>query len=167
MWYLTVKGPKQTQLIYLCGHKAQQLHLRFRVSSVYTAVSSVILSRHLGLVTGSDTQARLFSPSAACALSEVQDVLLNERRRVRAWLCWCLIHRVSLGGPTLTNRPIQLRRSCSERRDHRLTGNNRPWCRRAICYILSDDNHVNLSGTFKWTLKWTCAVLNNYYDVSI
>lgn len=49
----------------------------------------------------------------ACVFSEAKDVLLNERRRVEAWLCWCLIHRVSLGGLTHTNRPIQFQRTCS------------------------------------------------------
>ena len=48
----------------------------------------------------------------ACVFSEAQDVLLNKGRRVEAWLRRCLIHRTSLGGLTLTNKPIQNQRTC-------------------------------------------------------
>lgn len=47
-----------------------------------------------------------------CFYSGAQDVLLNEKRRVEAWLCWRFIHWVSLGGQTLTNKSIQYQRTC-------------------------------------------------------
>lgn len=52
------------------------------------------------------------------------DVLLTEMRQAAAWLCWCLTHGLSLGAPTLTNKPIQQAQNMLDRHDHRLAGNN-------------------------------------------
>lgn len=114
------------------------------VSPVYTAVSSVILSRHLEQVTDTDTQPGLFLLSKPCVFSEAQDVLLNERRRVEAWLCWCLIHRVSLGGLTLTNKSIQYQRTCSTDVITDYQETNRPVI---VCCVSSYNNLVNFRST--------------------
>lgn len=78
-------------------------------SSLYSCVISDFVKtpragdRHTG---------RFVCAIQACVFSEAQDVLLNKGRRVEAWLRRCLIHRTSLGGLTLTNKPIQNQRTC-------------------------------------------------------
>lgn len=128
-------------------------------SSLYSCVISDFVKtpragdRHTG---------RFVCAIQACVFSEAQDVLLNKGRRVEAWLRRCLIHRTSLGGLTLTNKPIQNQRTCF-RGDHQLPGNNRPVIVPFVFVWLYGSCQVQQCKN-KWTLKpipWKIVIACN------